>query len=166
MTGPASFPRKPQRRDRLIREQVHDPYKARSKLREPTVCPKCEAVWLHGRWQWVETPAAGAFRTLCPACLRMRDKAPAGLLSLGGEFFRAHREEILSLARNNVEQQRREHPLKRLMGIEERTDGVEVSFTDTHLPRGVGEAIERAFDGTLEVQYTDESNLVRVRWTR
>ncbi|MGE5336466.1 MAG: BCAM0308 family protein [Gemmatimonadota bacterium] len=165
MTGSASFARKPQRRDRLIREHVHDPYKVRVKLPEPTVCTQCGAIWLHGRWQWGEA-TAGAHGTLCPACQRVRDKAPAGLLWLGGEFFRAHREEILNLARNHVEQQRREHPLKRLLGIEERAEGIEISFTDTHLPRGVGEAIERAFDGALEIQYTDESNLVRVRWVR
>ena len=165
MPANASFARKPQRRDRLIREHVHDPYKVRVKLPEPTFCPHCKAVWMRGRWQWSAAPAA-ARRTPCPACLRIRDKAPAGLLALGGEFFRLHREEILHLANNSVEHQRREHPLKRMMGIEERPDGVEIAFTDTHLPRGVGEAIERAFHGTLEVQYTDESNLVRVRWTR
>ena len=32
-------PRQP-RRDRLIHEHVHDPYKTRLKLPEPTVCPQ------------------------------------------------------------------------------------------------------------------------------
>ncbi len=32
------------RSDRLIKEQVHDPYMSRAKLPEPTVCPECGAV--------------------------------------------------------------------------------------------------------------------------
>ena len=33
--------RRAARGDRLIREHVHDPYKTRLKLTEPTVCPQC-----------------------------------------------------------------------------------------------------------------------------
>lgn len=57
--------------------------------------------------------------------------------------------------------------MKRLMDVEEGEEGgLIVKFTDLHLPRGVGEAIERAYDGELEIQYTKESNLVRVYWNR
>ncbi len=53
------------------------------------------------------------------------------------------------------------------MGIENQKDGsVAITFTDTHLPRGVGEAIERAYHGDLDIQYTEESGLVRVYWRR
>lgn len=166
MTSGTLHVRKPERRDRLIQEHVHDPYQARAKPHEPTVCPQCGAVFTRGRWQWTGAPATGAHEEMCPACRRIQDKVPAGLLALKGEFFRAHRDEILRLVHNKVEEQRIEHALKRMMSIEERPDGVELAFTDTHLPRGVGEAIERAFEGQLEIQYTDESNLVRVQWTR
>jgi hypothetical protein len=47
---------KSRRRDRLIREPEHDPYKSRRKLPEPTACPECGAVFREGRWQWVEVP--------------------------------------------------------------------------------------------------------------
>ena len=52
--------RREPRKDRLIREQIHDPYKTRLKLAEPTVCSQCGAVFLKGRWQWAPRPAANA----------------------------------------------------------------------------------------------------------
>jgi hypothetical protein len=79
---------KPQRRDRLIRERVHDPYKTRLKLLEPTVCPQCGAAWQSGRWQWVETRPDDANEELCQACHRINDKYPAGELTLSGKRSR------------------------------------------------------------------------------
>ena len=49
MKHQGEVPRQP-RRDRLIHEHVHDPYKTRLQLPEPTVCPQCGAVFHEGRW--------------------------------------------------------------------------------------------------------------------
>jgi hypothetical protein len=38
------LPETVQRGDRLIRERIHDPYKMRLKLPDPTLCPDCGAV--------------------------------------------------------------------------------------------------------------------------
>lgn len=155
------------RGDRLIKEQVHDPYMSRTKLPEPTLCPECSAVYHGGRWQWMPASPAGANEELCPACRRIQEKVPAGFLTLSGGFFTAHREEIMNLVHHKVEYQKAQHPLKRIMGIEERDDGaVVITFTDTHLPRGVGEAIEHAYQGELDIHYTEEADSVRVTWTR
>jgi hypothetical protein len=43
--------RSPYRRDPLIHERIHDPYKTKSKLPEPAVCPICYAVFKAGPWQ-------------------------------------------------------------------------------------------------------------------
>ena len=51
--------------------------------------------------------------------------------------------------------------------IEEQEDGSTViTFTDIHLPRGVGEAIEQAYKGELDIHYTEEAGIVRVYWKR
>lgn len=155
------------RRDRLIKEEIHDPYMMRSKPTEPTVCTDCGVVFAGGRWQWQEERPRGAADDLCPACQRTREKMPAGILTLRGEFFVAHRDEILRLVHNKVEGQKAQHPLKRLMAIEDQEDGSTViTFTDTHLPRGTGQAITRAYEGELDIQYTEEASLVRVYWQR
>lgn len=156
-----------QRHDRLIRERVHDPYKARKQPAEPLVCPDCGAVRAQGRWQWMDRPPAAAESQRCPACKRIQDRIPAGFLTLEGSFLAAHRDEILRLVRHKVNQQLLEHPMKRLMDIDQQAeDRIELRFTDLHLPRGVGEAIRNAFEGELRLNYTVEGGILRAYWRR
>lgn len=154
------------RGDRLIKERIHDPYMTRAKLPEPSVCPDCKVIFAGGRWQWTTELPAQANEELCPACRRIRDRVPAGFLTLGGTFFKDHREEILNLIHNKVDSEKRQHPMKRLMGMEEQDDKLVITFTDVHLPRGVGEAIARAYEGDLDMNYESESTIVRVTWER
>ncbi|MGD2119391.1 MAG: BCAM0308 family protein [Chromatiales bacterium] len=167
MTSQYTGGNRPERGDRLIKERVHDPYKAKRKLSEPTVCPDCQAVYSAGRWQWQEAAPADAEEHRCPACQRIHDRVPAGYLTLSGEFFQQHHDEIMRLMHNKVETEKAEHPLKRIMGIEVQPDGATlVTFTDMHLPRGVGEAIEHAYAGELDIQYTEGADSLRVTWAR
>jgi hypothetical protein len=157
--------RRQPRRDRLIRERVHDPYKARGKLPDPAVCPQCGAVYETARWHWGPRPE-GAAEHLCQACHRTNDKYPAGELTIAGGFVAAHRDEILNLARNQEALEKGEHPLHRIMDIEEAPDGFLIRTTDIHLPRRIGEALFRAFEGDLDFHYEEEEYFIRVRWTR
>lgn len=61
------------RRDRFVEEYKHDSYKMPGKLKEPTVCRSCGALYRKGRWTW-DTKPAGAEHITCPACLRIQDK--------------------------------------------------------------------------------------------
>lgn len=152
-----------QRHDNLFQEHVHDAYKARGKLPEPSVCPQCGAVYHGGRWQWGKTPE-GAQPSMCPACHRLHDHYPAGILTLDGKFFRAHRDEIMRLVHNHEAHERSEHPLKRIMAVEEKEGATVVTTTDIHLARGLGEALHRAYQGDLDFHYNPEQNLLRVNW--
>jgi NMD protein affecting ribosome stability and mRNA decay len=156
---------RPARRDRLLRELEHDPYHAKVKLKEPSVCRDCGAIYHRGRWSWDAAPE-GAHEVLCPACQRVRDRVPAAFLSVGGPFFEEHREEILNLIDNNIERERAEHPLKRLMDRETRDGEVVFTFTDAHLARGIGEALHSACEGELDYEYAKEDIMLRVRWSR
>ena len=150
---------------RLLEEWEHDTYKSKRKLSEPTVCPQCTAVYHKGRWQWGDTPD-GAEHETCPACQRMQDKVPAGFLTLSGDFFAEHREEIIRAIRNLEENENAEHPLKRIMNIENQAEGVLITFTDPHLARGAGEVVQHAYKGQLDFTYQAEERLLRVTWTR
>jgi len=155
-----------QRRDQLMQERIHDPYKARAKHAGPAICPRCKAVWDAGRWFWSSQSLDQAESALCPACHRIDDKYPAGELHVSGQFALAHRQEILDLMRNCEAREGREHPLARIMTIEHREDELYVTTTDLHLPRVIANALERAFKRQAEFHYDLEGYYARIRWSR
>ena len=154
----------PIRHDRLLQERVHDTYRSRAKLPEPTACPQCNAVFQGGRWQWGDVPA-DAHRETCPACHRINDNFPAGFVTLKGAFFQSRRAEITSLVNHEEQRAREKHPLQRIMAVEDSAEGALVTTTDIHLARAIGEAVHRAYQGELEFHYNPEQNLLRVFWT-
>lgn len=154
------------RTDRRIQEHEGNTYGLRGKLPDPTVCTACGAMYRDGRWIWGSAPV-DAHRTLCPACRRIQDDYPAGLVIVEGEFAASHRAEIIGLVRNLEEREKPEHALKRIMRIEEGKDGsLEIATTDVHLARGIGDALHHAYQGDLDSHYTDKENLIRVHWRR
>ena len=163
MKHQGEIPRQP-RRDRLIREHVHDPYKTRLKLREPTVCPQCGAVFHEGRWHWAPRPSP-VLEELCQACHRINDHSPAGELTISGDFAMRHKHEILNLARHQEEQEKSEHPLHRIIDLEELEDAIVVRTTDIHLPRRIGAALRHAYHGELAFHYEEEAYFIRIWWT-
>lgn len=161
-----SPPVHPQRRsDRLLHERGHDPYHPQQKLPEPTLCPQCEAVFHEGRWHWAPRPVP-SHEALCPACRRINDDYPAGVLTIGGAFARQHADEILGLVRHQEEAEKGEHPLHRIMAVEQGDDAIVVSTTDIHLPRRIGEALQHAYRGELAFHYDEEGYFIRVTWSR
>jgi NMD protein affecting ribosome stability and mRNA decay len=155
----------PVRHDQLRPERVHDTYKLKKKLAEPTVCSECGAVYHAGRWQW-GAPTAGAEQVVCPACQRIRDDYPAGYVDVDGDFFAAHRSEIMSLLRHHEVRQKGEHPLARIMAIADTPTGVRITTTDLHLARDLGEALHHAYQGDLAFHYNEAENRLRVHWQR
>ena len=155
------------RNDKLIQQRVHDPYKSQQKLTEPTVCPDCHAVFSGGRWQWLTDTTKLAYEQRCPACRRIDEKVPAGILTMQGQFLQDHSDEIMNLLHNKVETEMALHPLKRLMTLEESEDGkIVATFTDTHLPRDIGKALEHAYKGSLDIDYAEDEDFTRVNWSR
>lgn len=151
--------------ERKLFEHNNDAYQSKEKLPEPTVCPNCSAVYHEGRWQWIEA-AMHANRKICPACQRIQDKFPAGFVTLEGDFFNKHCEEIRQMIQHHAEHERIEHPLKRIIAIDKQDDAMLVTTTDTHLARGIGEALRHAYQGKLNVDHVPGENLVRVHWVR
>ncbi len=160
-------PGSPTRRDRLIKQLHADAYRTDRKIHEPALCKDCGAVFMGGRWQWANAAPEQSGETRCPACKRIHDRVPAGFLTLSGEFFQTHQEEIMHLVQNHVERQRLKHPLQRIIDATPLPDGgIELGFTEYHLPKGVGEAVKHAYQGELNINFAKESGQERVGWER
>jgi hypothetical protein len=154
------------KKDRSVRAQKHDPYKAKGKLPEPSVCRQCKVVYHKGRWTWGQPPP-GSHEVLCPACERIRDDAASGVLLMTGDFVASHRQEVLGLARNEEARVKAEHPLARIMKIEDQTEapqGVVITTTDPHLARRIGEKLHHAHHGTFTCRYEENEDLLRANW--
>lgn len=149
----------------MLQEFVHDTYKSKRKLPEPTRCKDCGALWRRGRWSWAAAPA-GAHDGRCPACKRMRDRFPAGMVSLQGGFLAAHRDEVLRRVRRCEASEKRSHPLERIMAIAAEGEGMMVTTTGPHLARRIGDALHDAYKGVLDFRYNKGDNLLRVTWSR
>ena len=142
-----------------------DPYIVVQKPTEPTVCPTCKAVFAEGRWSWQRPPAEAGEMT-CPACQRIHDDFPAGYVTVKGEFLKAHRDEIVALAKSTEDREKAAHPLQRIMAIEDTREGLQVKTTDSLLARGIGEALHDAYKGDLKLKYSRDENLLRAVWKK
>lgn len=151
--------------DRPLFEQDIDAYRVKGKLAEPTACSECNAVFHDGRWQWMTVPEFVNCE-ICPACHRIKDNVAVGYVTLDGPFFNDHCEEIRHLIQHHAEHERNEHPLKRIIAIDNENGSMLVTTTDTHLARGIGEAVHHAYQGKLKVSHVSGENLVRVHWSR
>jgi hypothetical protein len=72
----------------------------------------------------------------------------------------------MRLVRHEETKENSDHPLHRIMGIEDQPDKIVITTTDVHLPRRIGEALHHACRGDLEVKYSPDEYAVRVNWKR
>ena len=153
------------RKDRLLKEKEHDVYRIRIKFPDPALCPECGAVYMKGRWIWGEAPREPA-RITCPACRRIADKLPVGRIEMQGGFFNRHHDEIINLVENVERREKADHPMERIMSIQEKQDCAVVTTTGLHIARRIGTALSNAYNGDMSMRYLDDENSIRVHWTR
>ena len=153
--------------DKLLKEKRHDAYQERTKWPSPTRCTKCDVIFVNGRWTWDKrVDLVNEHTTICPACRRINDNYPAGLIELKGPFLEKHRREILNLIKNTETQEKTNHPMERLMNTELEAGCLYVTTTGIHLARRIGEALAKAYRGELQIRYGDEDHTIRVGWER
>ena len=155
-----------QRKDRLIKEYIHDPYFTKEKYREPSVCEKCGVVFIDGIFQWLDKVPQNPNKIVCPACRRIDDKYEGGILYLKGQFLNEHKDEILNLIRNVAEEELTYRPLERIIQIKEDEDQIVITTTYEHLARRLGEAVHKAYKGDLKLEYPGGQKYIRVFWGR
>jgi len=153
------------RQDRLLRQKKNDVYVDRQKYAELTLCIRCKSLYVNGRWTWEEREQV-AGRAVCPACKRIADNYPAGIIELSGEFFTGHQDEIMNLILNIEKQEKARHALERIIRTIPVTGRMAVTTTGIHLARRIGEALARSYKGDLSFDYLDTDKGIRVTWMR
>lgn len=153
--------RKPHR-TRNVQPRHHDSYAREAKMAESQVCDTCGVVYHGGRWYWGAPPLGDVRGGPCPACRRIADRCPVGTLRLPRSFLQ-QRDEVVHLIRNLERSERDEHPLERVMGIDDDGGGLLVTTTGQHLARRIADRLERRFHSKPRIHYGDE-NTMRVEW--
>ncbi|MBT1071302.1 BCAM0308 family protein [Pelotalea chapellei] len=149
-----------------------DVYISDAGMKEVAVCTGCKALYWNKRWYPDESASAGLSNdmirseVLCPACHRMQDNNPAGIVTYSGEYLHDHEREILSTIKNTEERARIKNPLARIMEIKQEGGSMTVSTTDDKLAQKLGRDIYKAYSGSLEYQWSRENRFVRVNWNR
>ena len=155
------------------RETTTDPYLAKGAKGKISVCGSCRAVYRNKRWYVDEELFTASQKDpattqiACPACLKIRDNFPGGIVTLKGAYVLAHKQDILNLVRNEEERARGFNPLERVMTIKENGFGsIIVSTTNEKLAQRLGRAVKKAFHGDVSYRWSHDNKLVRVEWVR
>lgn len=142
-------------------------------ISEPAVCRDCGAVYVNRRWQIPAGPALTQVKQqavrliVCPACVQMRNGVPRGFVYLDGAFYVAHQQEIEQLLRAEAARAQGDNPLARIMEFTRGKDHkLTVSTTTEHLAQRLGHALEKAFAGHTQYDFSHENKLARVSWQR
>jgi NMD protein affecting ribosome stability and mRNA decay len=166
------------RKDRLLKQKRNDVYLTGSKISESSLCSKCGVVFINGRWTWsdkavnINAIEKHGVRVhvhaslLCPACRRITDNYPAGVIELQGIFFDEHRVEILNLVSNLEAQEKKMHPLERIISVTQLKKKTTITTTGIHLARRIGESLYHSYKGDFSFRYAEADKSIRVIWQR
>ena len=143
-----------------------DVYLPKRGMPEGALCKGCGLVYRNKRWQMEATRSATSSEVLCPACQRMEDHNPAGIVTLSGPYLAAHKMEILNTIRHEEARSRAKNPIGRIMEIREEPGQITVTTTEDKLAQKLGREVYKSQRGELHYQWSHDQNLVRVEWMR
>jgi hypothetical protein len=152
--------------------RVEDPYMP-AEGQEASVCTTCKAVYQNKRWFFDDKlfgKLAGtdkAREVTCPTCRKIKDRYPEGILTLSGEFLGEHKDEILTLLKNEAARVSGRSVADRIITMtEESGDRLVVETTTEKLAQHLGRAVYKAYKGDLDFRWSEMDKFVRVYWRR
>jgi hypothetical protein len=150
-----------------------DPYLPRGASKSVSMCEGCQAVYMNKRWYADSVVYTSSKKKLeivtvvCPACMKIRDNFPGGIVTLKGDYVLPHKTDLMNLVRNEEERARGLNPLERVIAVKENGFGsIVISTTNEKLAQRIGRAIKKAFHGDVSYQWSHDNKLARVDWVR
>jgi NMD protein affecting ribosome stability and mRNA decay len=159
-------------RPRATIQDFDDPYLPDHHLPDDTLCSRCGAIYRTQRWTFDEArrnlllAATDAHQVVCPACRKVADRDPQGIVTLRGDYWPQHRQEILNLIRHEEERGLRTNPLERIIDMREEDGRLIIETTNEKLAQRIGRCIGRAHRGSLQYKWSQDNRLVRMEWER
>lgn len=150
---------------------IHDTYYNKQDPQDHSFCKKCHAIFHHKHWYFndeelMALQQAHAKEVLCPACQKIADKYPSGVVTLKGSFIPEHRDEILNLIKNEEERAMGLNPLERIIEITPQGEGYEVTTTHEKLAQRIGKRLHSSYSGNVAYRWTPQDKMARVSWNR
>ena len=147
-----------------------DPYEMVKAPKGPVICRACKAIYANKRWRFESVEArklAASKETqkiVCPACQKIKDDYPEGIVTLTWSDLRAHESEIKGLIANVEERALANNPLERVMKISRLKKDLEVKTTSDRLAQRIGRELVRAYKGKVATHWAHVDMLARVTW--
>ncbi len=150
-----------------------DPYLPRGASQRISVCKGCHSVYKSKRWYADPDIFDAALKIpdtitiVCPACLKIRDNFPGGIVTLRGDYVPSHKQELMNLIKNEEARAHGFNPLERVISVTENGQGsVVISTTNEKLAQRLGRAVKKAFHGEVTYRWSHDNKLARVDWVR
>ena len=144
-----------------------DAYEEKGGIKGVAYC-SCGAVYRNKRWFCEEsvTDKYEGHELVCPACRRIADQNPAGIVSLSGDFLAEHESEIRNQITNTAQSAVAKNPLGRVMDTCNEKDGITITTTDVKLAQKIGREVFKSHGGQLQFIWSHAEAPVRVTWHR
>lgn len=151
---------------------LNDPYLSKIDYKDPNICPKCGAVYRNKRWEFDENlihdiKLKGDYdKKKCPACRKIEDNYPMGLVFISGRFVTKHKNTILNTIKSEEKRAMEKNPLERIIAIEkEDEDKYLIKTTTDTLAHRIGHILHKSFKGKLDYKFSD-NRFLRTSWSR
>lgn len=161
------IPRSMNRRKSM--DTTQDPYIQKFSNAESAICRGCHATYQNKRWSIgydAKNGSKGAKIILCPACRKIKDDFPGGIVKLRGAFLQEHETEIMNMIRNEEHRAMGFNPLERIIQVLKTREGIEVKTTNEKLAQRITRRLERAYQGKTAYKWSNGTKLLRTEWMR
>ena len=102
----------------------------------------------------------------CPACLKIAEHYPEGIVTLRGDYLWRHEAEIRNILKKEAERVMAKNPVARIISMEKIEGELMIETTEQKLAEHLGRTLNRAHHGDLQVAWSGSPRICRVNWER
>jgi hypothetical protein len=150
-------------------KKAHPGEACRGRLREPSACECCGAVFGRRTWRRAGHVTLAmldrADWTMCPACEQIRNAEGQGRIVVSGQFAVAHEPEIRARIRNVAARAAFTQQQRRVVSVERQGDVLEVLTTSQKLAHRIVHELKKVFRGSTKYHWSDDGTLLAT-WQR